>query len=176
MTTVINLWGGPSSGKSTLAAGIFHELKSKGIECELAREYAKDVVWEGRTHLLENQLYLFAKQAKRIKDLIDKVEFVITDSPILMGYVYLSKTSATEEYKEALKTVMILEHNSMQHMDVLVPRLKPYSNAGRTQTEKEARALDIDIIDLWNTNGSDLFIAGKDPKEFCKEVLYICYN
>lgn len=172
-TTVLNLWGGPGSGKSTLAAGIFHELKRKGIKCELAREYAKDVVWEGRLHLLENQLYLFAKQAKRIKDLMGKVEFVITDSPVLMGSVYFDQYSAPQQYKDALKELMILEHQSMYTIDTFVPRLKPYSTEGRTQTEEQAVKLDDSIRTLWNEYGSNLFIASQEPKDFLKEVLYI---
>lgn len=44
--TVINLFGGPSAGKSTLAAGVFYNLKCMGINCELITEYPKDKVWE----------------------------------------------------------------------------------------------------------------------------------
>lgn len=43
---VINLFGGPGSGKSTGAAYIFSQLKMKGINCELITEYAKDKTWE----------------------------------------------------------------------------------------------------------------------------------
>ena len=43
-TIVVNLIGGPGSGKSTTAAGLFYNLKKLGINCEMALEYAKDKV------------------------------------------------------------------------------------------------------------------------------------
>ena len=44
-TIVVNIFGGPSAGKSTTSAGIFYELKRQGIRCELVTEYAKSKVW-----------------------------------------------------------------------------------------------------------------------------------
>ena len=40
-TLVINLIGGPCSGKSTIAAELFARLKKMGIHCELVSEYIK---------------------------------------------------------------------------------------------------------------------------------------
>ena len=47
---VINLFGGPGCGKSTIAALLFGKLKQNGINCEMALEYAKDKVWEESGH------------------------------------------------------------------------------------------------------------------------------
>ena len=46
MAIVINLFAGPGVGKSTTAARVFAELKLKGVNCEMALEFAKDKVWE----------------------------------------------------------------------------------------------------------------------------------
>ena len=43
---VVNLTGGPGSGKSTLCAQLFYILKSKNIDVEMATEYVKDLVFE----------------------------------------------------------------------------------------------------------------------------------
>ena len=45
-TLVINLFGGPGVGKSTMCASIFSKLKILGFECEMATEYVKDIVFE----------------------------------------------------------------------------------------------------------------------------------
>ena len=45
-TLVINLIGGPGSGKSTTASGIFYTLKKMGINCEISCENAVDVIIE----------------------------------------------------------------------------------------------------------------------------------
>ena len=66
---VINLFGGPGVGKSTTASGLFYEMKKARLEVELVTEYAKDAVWEGRTSLLDDQIYIFAKQQRRISRL-----------------------------------------------------------------------------------------------------------
>ena len=38
---VINFWGGPNSGKSTQAAGLFHRMKADNYSVEVVNEYAK---------------------------------------------------------------------------------------------------------------------------------------
>ena len=43
---VVNLIAAPGSGKSTIAAGVFEELKWEGVNAELITEFAKDKVWE----------------------------------------------------------------------------------------------------------------------------------
>ena len=40
---IINLFGGPGTGKSTGAAYIFAKLKMCGVNCELITEFAKDM-------------------------------------------------------------------------------------------------------------------------------------
>lgn len=55
---VVNLFGSPGTGKSTLSAYIFSQLKLANINCELVSEFAKDMVWENNMTALENQLYI----------------------------------------------------------------------------------------------------------------------
>ena len=45
-TKIINIFGNPGSGKSTIAAYLFTALKSRNIEVELVTETAKDLVWD----------------------------------------------------------------------------------------------------------------------------------
>ena len=42
-TLVVNLFGGPGTGKSTTMAHVFAELKWRGYDCEMSNEYAKEV-------------------------------------------------------------------------------------------------------------------------------------
>ena len=80
---VINLWGGPCSGKTTTAAGLFHKMKMQGLNVALVQEYAQEAIWEQRQALLDDQIYIFAKQQRRLSRFEGHgLDWVITDSPL----------------------------------------------------------------------------------------------
>ena len=88
MTKIINLFGAPGSGKSTLASGLFYEMKLKGLNVELASEWIKSKLFEGTNYPFKDQLYTFAKQNKKLREMLGKVDYIICDSPIVQGLVY----------------------------------------------------------------------------------------
>lgn len=144
-TLVINLYGGPGTGKSTTAALLFAALKQRGVNCELATEYAKDVVWEGRDYLLSDQIYLFAKQNRKLARLYGKVKVIVTDSPLLFCYFY-SKN-------EHLLALIQQEMGRAQQVHIMLRRIKPYMAAGRYQNEEEARQIDGGLRRMLDTLG-----------------------
>lgn len=85
---VINFFGAPCVGKSTLAAGLFYRMKKEGYNVELVTEFAKDLIWENSLETLSDHLYLLANQNRRIERLKGKVNYVITDSPLLLVAYY----------------------------------------------------------------------------------------
>jgi len=144
MTLVVNLYGGPGTGKSTTAAAVFSKLKLAGVNCEMSREFAKDIVWEENFKVLEDTLFVFATQARRLRVLVGQVDVIITDAPILLASVYGEKTGISE----TLHTLIHEQHNSFNNLDIFLRRQKEYNPAGRMQTEREAKALDRKIRDL----------------------------
>jgi len=136
---IVSLYGQPSAGKSTSAAQIFAKLKNSGANVELVDEFAKKLVYAKRNPELANQIYVFAKQYKRLADLeaYEKVPMVITDSALLLGLLYCDKVP----YKEELVKLIWKVHHSYENINVLVKRVKPYNPSGRTQTEQESEAL-----------------------------------
>ena len=85
---IINLFGGPGTGKSTTAAALFYKLKMMGINCELVTEFAKDITWEKNKKALACQPYVFGKQCYRIERCVDQVDVIITDSPLPLSILY----------------------------------------------------------------------------------------
>lgn len=146
MTIIINIFGGPGSGKSTVAAGIFSRLKERGVSVEYVAEYAKDIVWEESFTKLNNQLYIFAKQHNRIFRCLNKVDVIVTDSPILLAITY-GKTAIPPNSPE-LDALILHEFNKNTNMNVILSRMYKYDTKGRTQSEEEAIALDAGIVDL----------------------------
>lgn len=138
---VINLFAGPGAGKSTTAARLFTYCKDRGINVELVTEYAKDLTWEQREDILQDQLYVTAKQNRRLARLKDKVDFVITDSPLLLGYQY----ALPDYFPKTFKPFVVDLWNSYDNHCYFLGRVKPYRTAGRSQTEQEAVSIDGDI-------------------------------
>lgn len=145
-TLVVNIFSGPGAGKSTMCAGLFANLKYQGVECEMALEYAKDLVWQKRNFTFEDQLYLFAKQHHRIFCLIGQVDVVITDCPILLSPVYDGHSRKTFEQ------LVVEEHNNMWTYNVFLKRKTKYNPLGRIHTEEQAHKIDRKTLDVLDRN------------------------
>lgn len=135
---VINLFAGPGCGKSTNAAGLFYKMKNLNYRVELIQEYAKDMTYEKRSNILEDQLYMFAKQARRIERLRGHVDFIITDSPLLLSIIYNTKSTILNDLIEET-------FNSYNNKNFFLKRLKPYQQYGRNQTEEQSKEIDLKI-------------------------------
>ena len=146
---VINLFGGPGVGKSTAAAGLFYEMKKAQLRVELVTEYAKDAVWEQRYNILDDQIYIFAKQQRRISRLQDHgIDWVITDSPIPLGLVYLRAGVLSSNFSDLVIEVF----NRYNNHNFLLQRSFAYDPVGRNQKdETEARIFDEKVQFLLDT-------------------------
>lgn len=142
---VVNLFGVPGSGKSTGAAYIFSKLKMAGINAELVSEFAKDKVWEETKAVFENQAYIFGKQSFRMSRCKDKVDVIITDSPLPLSIFY---NKNKEVYGASFDKSVMDVFNSYQNLNFLINRVKPYNPKGRFQTEEESNALKAPMIEF----------------------------
>lgn len=134
---VINLIGGPGSGKSTTMAGLFYWLKKRGINCEMATEYVKDKAWEEDYRTMDDQIYIIGKQFHRISRLIDKVDIVIMDTTLLSSIIYDKNKS------EALKQLCIEAFNRFNNLVFFIKRNNAsYQTSGRRENSEEALAID----------------------------------
>lgn len=144
MAIVVNLFGTPGAGKSTGAAYVFAQLKMHGINCELVTEFAKDKVWENTQEVFKNQAYIFGKQSFKINRCAEKVDVIITDSPLPLSIFYNNDSRLTENFNQSVMDFF----NSYHNMNFLLVRTKPYNSVGRHQTEAEADSLVEPMIQL----------------------------
>lgn len=152
MTLIINLFGGPGIGKSTSAAYLYAQLKHRGINAELIREYIKDWAYEKRSIGVFDQLYFLGKQIRRESVPLGKVDVLITDSPVWQGVVYATKY-CTPYIQRAVRTATEcyyaeLEQQGHYCRNVLLQRSKAYVQTGRFETEAQARELDDMMLQL----------------------------
>lgn len=138
-TIVINLIGGPGSGKSTCASGIFYELKKLGLNCELALEFVKDKVWEESYKVLDDQLYVFGKQYHKLFRLKNKVDVIITDSPLIISIHYNNINS------NHFNNLVVEQYHTFNNLMYFIKRGETYQSEGRMQTLEESEKIDSDI-------------------------------
>lgn len=148
-TTIINLYGGPGTGKSTSAAYLYYLLKKNGTNVELVREYVKDWAWEGRKISTYDQIYFLGKQVRRESMLYGKVDWIVTDSPVMMNLYYAQRycsLSLAEGVRSAtLSFYRQAAEDGNKHLHIMLHRNKPYLSEGRYQTEEEAREIDTGV-------------------------------
>ncbi len=145
---VINLAGGPGCGKSILASDVFSALKRQFVECELSSEYIKRKIREDARKVVQNQIYIFAKQQFQLFGMKDNVQVIITDSPLFLSSVY------DETKCKALKQLIMKEYNGYKNLTYLLKRSKvvPYEQEGRYQDLEGAKKVDRKVKKFMEKN------------------------
>ena len=141
-TLVANLLSGPSGRKSTIAAGIFFDLKSKGINCEIATEHAKDLIYNKDMDTINDQIYLFGNQFHRINRLLGEVDVIVCDSPILLTSIY------DKHKRPTLEKLSVEEHKKMWTYNVFLKRSGEHDPNGRIHNKEQSVEIDRRILDL----------------------------
>ena len=136
---VINLFGGPGTGKSTTAAALFALMKREGYNVELVTEFAKDLVWTERNKELNDEVYIFGKMYHKLWRLRDKVDYVIIDSPLPTCLYY------DNERIDHFRDFVLSAFHTFKNTNFLLKRNFKYQEEGRIQTEEEADLVDKDI-------------------------------
>ena len=152
---VINLFGGPGTGKSTTAAALFALMKREGYNVELVTEFAKDLVWTERNKELNDEVYIFGKMYHKLWRLRDKVDYVIIDSPLPTCLYY------DNERIDHFKDFVLSAFHTFKNINFLLKRKFKYQCEGRVQTEEEADMVDKDIRSMLERD--NIFIL----KEIC---------
>lgn len=132
MAIVVNLFGTCGAGKSTGAAYVFSKLKMQGVNCEFVTEFAKDLTWEKNNVALNNQLYVTGNQIYRLDRVKDKVDVIITDSPIILGSLYNKDLS--DHYNKLIVEIF----NKYDNFNFFINRVKKFNPIGRNETEEES--------------------------------------
>lgn len=163
----INLYGGPSSGKSTIAAQIFAALKVLGKRVELVREYAKELVYEGQNMKLlseSDRLIILAEQFRRESILHNSVDFIITDSPMILT-AYFHKYDYAKD--------IVLRHLNPNEIHIWVERPAQFEEVDRSHNEEESKKIDSEMVEFIESCQVTLDRVSGSPEERLSQVLEI---
>ena len=173
MTQVlIGFIGAPSCGKSTTAAKLFSRLKDNGLNVELVTEFCKTWAWDEREITPYSQFYFFGKQSYAESRLFNKVDYVVTDSPVLLSAFYQEYYNKDSSLSPACKEFYRkVAEDKIKVMNFFLPRKKKYVAKGRYQTEEQANEVAVDLRNWLDSEGYEYEVLDCPDQERVDAVL-----
>lgn len=158
-TIVINAFAGPGAGKTTSCLEVAEKLKKQGFVTEYVQEYAKELVYDNNLIMLdghyEHQFAILNEQMKRINRLYGKVDFIVTDSPILLNNTYLNEDKNTEVYSAYYDSVNKL-YGLYNNFNYFVERdTSVFEKEGRIHNLEQSIAIDNELKNMLHNNQID---------------------
>ena len=150
MSKIVNIFGGPGIGKSSIAAGVTYKLKKNHISCDQPYEFPKLLAWDDNHSAIQDQLYVLANQHRGIVKSYGKVDYIVLDSPILLSLTYRNYYKGTEYpsslYGESFDKMVLDTFNQYDNINIVLDRADGvHNNDERYQNLEESKELDIVI-------------------------------
>lgn len=152
-TKIINIIGGPGSKKSLVSADLILQLHLHDKSVEHLADYARYLVWQRDFETLKNQYHIAKKQYQVLKMIDGEVEYIVVEGSLPQILYY------NRNYKDNIcdmgKTELQIKnwYNEFYNINVFVERDdSPYVQAGRMQSEDEAKNTDFAMQNILKKN------------------------
>ena len=177
MSKLVNLFGGPGIGKSSITSGVFYELKRNHINCNSPYEFAKKLAWDNNVPAIKDQLYVLGNQHRGIAECYGKVDYIIVDSPVLLSLVYTTwygKGYPAEFYSESFNQMIIDLHNNYDNLNILLERTEgKHNDDERYQNLEESIKIDAHCKKILDDNDVDYYTLRVDETTVDKIIQLI---
>lgn len=168
-TLVINLIGGPCSGKSTVAAELFARLKKMGVHCELVSEYIKERIYEDNKTIVGSQIPIFGMEHYSITNKIGKVDCIVHDG----SFINNTSDLYNPEYNPEFDTLIVSEYKKFTNLDFFIKRGNiEFEDYGRIHNLKQSKELDKRIKETYDKYGLE-FIEVESRDAVDKIIPYV---
>ena len=172
----IQIFGSPGVGKSTISSGLFYNMKVQGYKVEFISEYAKGLTYSQDYTKLKDQLMVLANQYHKFyRTKNSEIDYLIHESPFLLGLVYFQEDDIIKE--QYFKPLIVNMYKNMNSTNIFLERNIElgYQEFGRNQKLEEAIELDNKILKILDDNEIP-YIKLKSSDKTIEEILEIIKN
>jgi nicotinamide riboside kinase len=141
----IAIIGAPGSGKTTIAFGLFYNLKTLQKKVEIVRELIKDKVYQNLKFGSDGFDILNTLEQKELEEIVEKApgfDYIICEAPLCNGYFYSFFYKKKEEWP-VLKKIAKSNINSYD-LIIFVEHL-PFSKDFETFGRKESKTVSLKL-------------------------------
>lgn len=186
----VNLFGGPSTGKSNLGARLFSALGARGYNVEFVDEVIKPMAWEHVRPKGFDPVWLVGNQMHAEDIVLRNGGTVVSAGPLYQQCAYLRGDGNLSRERLDLLNALLLAVGTFElrypSVNIYLTRNVPFNPNGRYQKRvEEALALDSQILSIVSTYAlrysvwtpprvSGTFIDGFEEKAFSDFVDFVC--
>jgi predicted ATPase len=155
----IGIIGPPGAGKTTLAAGLFYNLKKLGKTIELVPELIKYKVYQGRDFArtgfdIANNLEQRSFE-ESFSNAVPPIDFILCEAPLCNGFFYASYYNKEDEAKILRKIAKetINNYDIILQLPMELESKENYQQHGRKETYDQSKELNDFIFNEFKKLG-----------------------
>lgn len=167
----INLYGCPSSGKTTLASKIFAKMKELRYDIAYVQEYSKDLVYQGidmRFLDEKDRIFILAEQLRR-ESILKKVEYMVTDSPLILTAYYHQDPNKNEDWSYVQDIVKRQLKDDELHFWLNI--IEDFEEVGRSHSKDESLKIQEELKSYLHSFNIELIELPNGLDERVDEIL-----
>ena len=153
-------------------ADLFYALKLKNKTVEMCPEIIKQWAWDGIKPNKYDQYFLMGQEIKQQSRLFGKVDFAISDSPVLQNAFYNWYLNGEDNlYQPFIDYRSITMADGHEFRNFMLFRNKPFEPNGRYQTAEEADNIAIHLVNYLEMHGMHFPVLNGKDHERTEQIL-----